>query len=126
MGSVDDAKGVCFAQLLLDAYAWELSREVLKPVEITEDTIGLDVMKEVGHTGSYLTHRHTAKNMRRALIMWERGKLALLSMERGALIREAGKVVRRLLTEHQVLPMDEKIVRKGYEIIRAYEERYAA
>jgi trimethylamine--corrinoid protein Co-methyltransferase len=125
MGSIDDAKGVCFKQLLLDAYAWELSRECLKPVEISEDAIGLEVMKEIGHTGSYLTHRHTAKNMRRALIMWDKEKLALLSMERKALIREAGNIVRRILAEHQVVRIDEDIVRKGYEIISAYEERYA-
>ena len=126
MGSIDDAKGVCFKQLLLDAYAWELSRELLKPVDITEDTIGLGVMKEVGHTGSYLTHRHTAKNMRKALIMWDKERLALLSMEKNALMREAGNIVRRILAEHHVMPMDENVVRKGYEIISAYEERYAA
>jgi trimethylamine--corrinoid protein Co-methyltransferase len=126
MGSIDDAKGVCFKQLLLDAYAWELSREYLKPVNITEQTIGLDVMKEIGHTGSYLTHRHTAKNMRNALIMWDKEKLSLLSMERKALVREAGNVARRILAEHRALPVDEDIVRKGYEIISAYEERYAA
>jgi trimethylamine--corrinoid protein Co-methyltransferase len=117
---------VCFKQLLLDAYAWELSREYLKPVNITEQTIGLDVMKEIGHTGSYLTHRHTAKNMRNALIMWDKEKLSLLSMERKALVREAGNVARRILAEHRALPVDEDIVRKGYEIISAYEERYAA
>ncbi len=126
MGSIDDAKGVCFKQLLLDAYAWELSREFLKPVDISEHAIGLDVMKDVGHSGTFLTHRHTAKNLRKALIMWDKEKLALLSMERSALIEEAGSIVRRILAEHQVLPMDENIVRKGYEIISAYEERYAA
>jgi trimethylamine:corrinoid methyltransferase-like protein len=126
MGSIDDAKGVCFKQLLLDAYAWEFSREFLKPVDILEHAIGLDVMKDVGHTGTFLAHRHTAKNMRKALIMWDKEKLALLSMERNALIREAGNIVRRILAEHQVLPMDENVVRKGYEIISAYEERYAA
>ena len=49
----------------------------------------------------------------------------LLSMEKKALIREAGKIVRRILADHQVVRMDEDIVRKGYEIISAYEERYA-
>ena len=83
-------------------------------------------MREIGHAGSYLTHRHTAKNMREALIMWDKDKLALLSMERKALIREAGSVARRILAEHRVLPVDGDIVHKGYEIISAYEKRYAA
>ena len=126
MGSIDDAKGVCFKQLLLDAYAWELSREFLKPVDISERTIGMDVMKDVGHSGTFLTHRHTSKNLRKSLIIWDKERLALLSLEKSALIQEAGNIVRRILAEHQVLPMDENIVRKGYEIIRAYEERYAA
>ena len=64
MGSIDDAKGVCFTKLLLDVYVWELSREYLKSVDISEEAIALEVMKEVGHTGSYLTHRHTAKKAR--------------------------------------------------------------
>jgi trimethylamine--corrinoid protein Co-methyltransferase len=126
MGSIDSAKGVCFKQLLLDAYAWELSREFLKPVDISEHTIGMDVMKDVGHSGTFLVHRHTAENFRRALVIWDKERLALLSMERNALIQEAGNIVKRILAEHQVLPMDENIVRKGYDIISAYEERYAA
>jgi len=126
MGSIDSAKGVCFKQLLLDAYAWELSREFLKPVDISEHTIGMDVMKDVGHSGTFLAHRHTAENFRRALVIWDKERLALLSMERNALIQEAGNIVKRILAEHQVLPMDENIVRKGYDIISAYEGRYAA
>jgi trimethylamine--corrinoid protein Co-methyltransferase len=126
MGSIDSAKGVCFKQLLLDACAWELSREYLKPVDISEHAIGLDVMKGVGHGGTFLAHRHTAKNLRKALVMWDKERLALLSMEKNALIREAGNIVRHILAEHQVLPMDGDIVRKGYEMISAYEERYTA
>ena len=126
LGGIDSAKGVCFKQLLIDAYAWELSREYLRTVDISEPAIGMDVMKEVGHGGTFLTHRHTARNLRKALIIWDKEKLALLSMEKSALMQEAGSTVRRILAEHRVLPMDEDVVRKGYEIISAYEERYAA
>jgi len=48
-----------------------------------------------------------------------------MSLDKNEFNNKAGKIVNRILDEHQVLPMDEDIVRKGDDIIKAYEEKYA-
>ncbi len=70
LGGMDNAKGVCFKQLLVDAYTWECCREYLKPVDITEEKLGLDALRDIGPRGTFLTHRHTRKYLRRELIQF--------------------------------------------------------
>jgi len=38
---------------------------------------------------------------------------------------KAGELVNKILKEHQVTPLDESIVKKGYGIIEAYEHKFA-
>jgi trimethylamine--corrinoid protein Co-methyltransferase len=125
LGSIDDAKGICFKQLLIDAYTWECCREYLKPIEITEERLGLDAIKEVGPRGNFLTHPHTLEYLRNELIFWDEQKYELLAMERQEQVEKARELVNQILAEHQVRPLDASIVRRGYEIIEAYERKYA-
>lgn len=40
-------------------------------------------------------------------------------------MKKAGELANKILTEHQVAPVDESIIKKGYDIIEAYEKKYA-
>jgi trimethylamine--corrinoid protein Co-methyltransferase len=122
MGSIDDAMGVSCDQFVIDAYIWECVREFLKEVEISEERIGLDVMKAVGPGHTFLATRHT-KYMRDELTLVDKKKLDMLSKDRADLVAEAKEIAKQLLKDHRVLPVDEGIIRQGDEIIRAYEER---
>jgi trimethylamine--corrinoid protein Co-methyltransferase len=125
LGGIDDAKGVCFKQLLVDAYTWECCREYLKPVDITEEKLGLDALRDVGPRGNFLTHRHTRKYLRKELIQLDADKCEFLAMQREEQAEKAGELVTEILKEHKVMPLDESIVRKGDEIIEAYERKHA-
>ena len=125
LGSIDDAKGICFKQLLIDAYTWECCRKYLATKDITEEKLALDVMKQVGPRGTFLTHRHTAKHHRSELISLDEEIVDLLTMENEEQMEKAGELVNKILEEHQVTPLEESIVSKGYEIIGAYEQQYA-
>jgi trimethylamine--corrinoid protein Co-methyltransferase len=125
LGSIDDAKGICPRQLLIDAYTWECCRKYFEKIEITEEKLALDVMKEVGPRGTFLTHRHTFKQHRKELISCDEEISDLLTMERDEQMEKAGELVNEILEEHQVTPLDESIVRKGYGIIEAYERKHA-
>jgi trimethylamine--corrinoid protein Co-methyltransferase len=125
LGAIDDAKGICFAQLLIDAYTWECCRKYFETIDITEEKLALDVMRQVGPRGTFLTHRHTAKHFRKELISLDEEMHDLLSMGREEQMEKAGDLVHKILEEHEVTPVDESTVGKGYEIIRAYEQRYA-
>jgi trimethylamine--corrinoid protein Co-methyltransferase len=125
LGGMDDAKGVCFKQLLVDAYTWESCREFLKPVDISEEKLGLDALRDIGPRGNFLTHRHTRKYLRKELIRVDEEKSEFLAMEKEQQGEKAGELVTQLLKEHQVAPIDESIVRKGDEIIEEYEQKHA-
>jgi trimethylamine--corrinoid protein Co-methyltransferase len=125
LGAIDDAKGICFRQLLIDAYTWECCRKYFETIDITEEKLALDVMKQVGPGGTFLTHRHTLEHLRNELISWDEEIYDLLVMERDAQMEKAGELVNKILMEHQVTPLDESIARKGYEIIEAYEQKHA-
>jgi trimethylamine--corrinoid protein Co-methyltransferase len=123
MGSIDDAKGISFEQLVIDAYIWECLREFMKEVEISEERIAFDVMKAVGPGQEFVTSRHTLQYMRKELTHWDEGKLEMLSKDSADLVAESRTVVNQLLKEHRALPVDEDVIRRGDEIIEAYEER---
>jgi trimethylamine--corrinoid protein Co-methyltransferase len=125
LGGIDNANGVCFKQLLVDAYTWACCREYLKPVDISEEKLGLDALRDIGPRGTFLTHRHTRKYLRKELIQLDEDKCELLAMEREEQTEKAGELVNKILEEHQVTPLDESIVGRGYEIIEAYEQKYA-
>jgi trimethylamine--corrinoid protein Co-methyltransferase len=123
MGCIDDAKGLSFEQLVIDAYIWECFREFMKEVEISEEKIGFDTIKSVGPGQEFLTSKHTLQHMRKDLTLWDQGKLELLSKDRASLASESNSIARQLLKDHVVLPIDETVIREGDEIIKAYERK---
>jgi trimethylamine--corrinoid protein Co-methyltransferase len=94
----------------------------LKAIEISEEKIGLDALKEVGHGHDFLTHPHTMKHFRNELTFWDRDKLDLLNMNKEELPAEANKIVKSLLDEHQVEPIAKDLIEKGDAIIKKYED----
>jgi len=125
LGYIDDAKGICFRQMLVDAYTWECCREYMKSVEITPERLGLEAIKNVGPRGNFLTEPHTLQYLRNEPIYWDKEKYALLTKNKEALFEAAGEMVNRILKEHEVIPVDESILKKGYDIIAAFEKKYA-
>jgi len=124
LGCIDDAKGICFKQMLVDAYTWECCREYMKPIEITKERLGLDAIKNVGPRGNFLVEPHTLKYLRNEPIMWDEEKFELLTKNKDALLEAAGEIVNKILDEHEVVPVDDSILKKGYDIIHAYEKKH--
>ena len=43
-----------------------MNRKLFAGVEVTPETLAVDVVRDVGPGGDFLAHRHTAKNVRKA------------------------------------------------------------
>ncbi len=121
MGCVDDAKGISFEQLVVDAYMWDFFRDFLKEIEISEEMMGFDAIKAVGHGGDFLSSDHTLKYLRSDLTQWDRSKLNLLALDKDEMPREANRIVKQVLADHEVPTLDEAILCEGDEILKAYE-----
>jgi trimethylamine--corrinoid protein Co-methyltransferase len=116
-GGIDQAKGGSLEQLLIDAYLWDNYKSFMRKAEISREKMALDVVKEVGHGNTFLTHPHTAKNFKKELFFRDRSKAAFESTNSSAMIPEARRGVKRILKEHEVPELDKDIIRQGDEII---------
>jgi len=126
MGSCDSAIGISFGQLVIDSYIWECVREFMKEVHVTEERIGFDEIKAVGHGHHFLKSKHTRRFMREEITQPNADKLEMLASDTATVIAESNSIVEQLMKDHQVLPIDENLIRQGDEIIRAYEGRLAS
>ena len=122
MGSVDSAKGISYEQFMVDSYMWDCCKNYMHEVELSEEKIGLDAVKEVGHGNHFLTLPHTLKFLRGELAFWDDEKLGFLSLPREELRAEANKIVRGIMDEHEVEPLADGLLEKGDVIIKKYED----
>ena len=123
MGSIDSAKGISFEQCIIDSYMWEVSKHYLNEVEISEEKIGLDAVREVGHGNHFLAHPHTHKHLRGELAYWDQEKQEFLNMEKAEMPAAANRIVKSILDAHQVEPIADDLVAQGDAIIKEYEGR---
>jgi trimethylamine--corrinoid protein Co-methyltransferase len=100
-------------------------RAATRGVEVTDETLALDVIEELGPTGSYLDHEHTLRHYREPFY----SKLAdknqySVWLKRGGQTMEAraAEMVDSILEKHQVEPLPEDVQRK----IKAIVERQQA
>jgi len=124
-GAIDGAKGNSFEKLIIDSYMWDCAKNFVKEVEISEERIGLDAVKEVGHGHDFLTHPHTLTYLRDEITSWDKKKLGLLEMDDNEMPAAANSVVKSILDEHQVESIEEDLIEKGDAIIKKYEDMVA-
>jgi len=122
MGGIESAKGGSLEQMVIDAYLWEGFRPILRNMKITEETVALDVMRQVGQGGTYLTNPHTARNFKKELFFPDRMKLGWEMTRSTAMVNDAKKEVKRILREHSVPELDKAIIKEGDALIKAYEK----
>jgi len=111
---------------VIDSYVWEYVREFMKEVHVTEERIGFDEIKAVGHGHHFLKSKHTRRFMREEITLPNDDKLEMLASDAATVEAEANRIAEQLLKDHKVLPIDEKLIQQGDEIIRAYEGRLAS
>jgi len=120
MGGLNSALGASLEQMVIDAYLWEGFRPVMRNMSVTKETIALDVMKAVGHGGTFLTQPHTAKHFKDELYFPDKSKLAWEATLSKKMVANAKKVVKKALKEHVVPQVDKDIVRQGGELIKKF------
>jgi trimethylamine--corrinoid protein Co-methyltransferase len=94
-----------FEKLILDAEMLQQAAEILEPVEVTDDTLGLDAIAEVGPGGHFFGSAHTLSRFETAFYrpMLSDGRTFEAWHEDGArtATERANTVWRRLLADHE-------------------------
>ncbi len=102
-----------------------LNRKLVAGVEVTPETLAVDVVRDVGPGGDFLAHRHTAKNVRKAQwrptivnrqghVRWqEEGGLDLKGKARLKALR--------LLETHQPAPLPDDVAARIDELVAGFQ-----
>ncbi|ATW27888.1 trimethylamine methyltransferase family protein [Candidatus Formimonas warabiya] len=101
---------------------------VLRGVEVNEDSLAIDAIKEVGPAGNFLAHEHTASHFRSEFLIpkvsdrWNR----ITWNEKGSLDTHARahKIAEKILREHRAEPIDRQIqaeIRRMFPAIKGQD-----
>jgi trimethylamine--corrinoid protein Co-methyltransferase len=95
-------------QLLLDDEMIAHCRRLLAGITVTEETLAVDLIDEVGQRGSFLSTNHTLKHFRRESFfprLLDRRPMGKRAAHDPSLVERLGREVERRSREHQPIPM---------------------
>ena len=96
-------------------------RRLARGIPVDDDMLALDVIREAGFEGDFLTHSHTLKHLRRT--QWRPGLISRMGYEEwrsagGTSLRErAQKRLQDILRDHRPLPIPAEQAREIQQII---------
>jgi trimethylamine---corrinoid protein Co-methyltransferase len=128
LGYLESGLTFSFAQLAICNEIVSWIKAYLKPVEVSDETLALDLIAEVGAHGQYLKAAHTRKHVRDSWYpdLFERGTYSDWIQRGGkTLVERANARLQEILSEHQVeiLPADARS--RISEIVKRAESRMA-
>lgn len=121
IGGLDAVKGASFDQAVIESTLWESVRHYMRRYTVSKETIALDVVNEVGHGNTFITHPHTARTFKSELIFKDQTFAKWEATMSRTMVPEAKEIARRLLAEHTVPAIERDIVAKGDAIIGQFE-----
>ena len=107
-GLLDGSKTLSYAHLLLEAEVYGIVQKVAAGIEVSDETLALDVIKRVGHNGTYLAEKHTRAHMGDIWQpgVWDRMPYdAWLAAGRKGALEDAEEKARAILRTHAPDPL---------------------
>ena len=107
-GLLDGSKTLSYAHLLLEAEVYGIVQKVAAGIEVSDETLALDVIKRVGHNGTYLAEKHTRAHMGDIWQpgVWDRTPYdAWLAAGRKGALEDAEEKARAILRTHAPDPL---------------------
>jgi trimethylamine--corrinoid protein Co-methyltransferase len=90
-----------------------MNRKLVAGVEVTPETLAVDVVRDVGPGGDFLSHRHTARNVRKAqwrpTIINRQGYVRWQEEGGLDLAEKARRKALKLLETHEPAPLDDAV-----------------
>lgn len=119
-----------YAKLLMDAEQIRNIFQVLKGIDVSDETIALDVIKAVGPGGEFMTHQHTfrhMKSMSMSVLFDRRNRASWRERTKGKdLTERAYEEARHVLATHKPAPLPAGAAETMRAIIEEYEAELKA
>lgn len=126
LGYLESGLTYSFSQLAIcnEIVGW--IKAYLKPIEVSDETLALDLIAQVGAHGQYLKTGHTRKHVRDSWYpnLFERGTFTDW-VQKGSqtLVERAAARVQKILAEHQVEPLSAGVQTRLSEIVKRAEAK---
>jgi trimethylamine--corrinoid protein Co-methyltransferase len=110
--------------VIVDEYL-AMNRKIFAGVEVTPETLAVDVVRDVGPGGDFLSHRATARQVRKAqwrpTILNRQGRARWLEEGAPDLREQARRKALRLLAEHEPAPLDAAVAARIDALVAGFE-----
>ena len=98
----------------------------IKGITITDETLSMDVIHEVGPGGAYITHDHSLKSMRsqsQSKLFDRRSRSDWMEMTRGEAVQErAYEAAIEILKTHEACPLPDGASKTMRKIVKEFEK----
>lgn len=124
LGMVESGITFDFGQLVLDCEFARMIKHTVQGIPVNDDTLALDVIKEVGPAGEFLTHEHTFRGMRsqsRPELIDRKSREAWENAGSLTAHQRAMEKVKYILKNHTPLPVPDDVLAKIRSIVEETE-----
>ena len=112
-----------YEQLLMDCEILDIVHHMLSGIEVSDETLALDVINAVGPGGHYLAQRHTRDQLHRRWVpsLMDRRPYSAWEQDRSGRRQWAREKAREILHSHQPIPLDPHLAQELETIIQFAE-----
>ena len=103
------------------------ARRLMRGIELTPETLALDVIDQIGPGGSYVTAKHTMENYRQVWyprVFDRHNHYGWTQAGQPTAIKTARNIARDVIANHQPIPIPPATLDKLYAIIAKADERF--
>lgn len=122
---VDSGMAMDYGKLLLDDEINQSIKHLVQGMQVNEETLSVELIKEVGHSGEYLTHSSTLDHFGDALLPTLMNRESYESwLANGAtdLQHRALQKARTVLENHKPEPLNDRAQKEIAQIIQESEK----
>lgn len=127
-GLLHGSRILAYEMLVMDAEIWSLVRAMCRGIEVSDETLALDAIRDVGPGGNFLAHRHTKAHMRELWLprILDRRPWSAWEEKRDGARQWALDKARAILRDHRPLPLDDRLQAELQRIIQGAASDRAA
>ncbi len=126
-GTMDHALTVSLESLVIDHEVCGMIHRTLQGITVEDDSMGVDVIEKVGPGGHFLSQSHTLVNFQKEhyipRLCNRDSHESWIAQGRSGMLDSAKKTVRKILSEHQPVSLDNAVDKELLAIIAEVEKR---
>ncbi|MGQ9588310.1 MAG: trimethylamine methyltransferase family protein [Thermoplasmata archaeon] len=125
-GLLENYTVLSYEQVVIDHEIYTMMLETLKGIDVSDETIAMEVIKKVGHEGHYLGQKHTVqhfKDLWMPVLSDPRPFQAWTKDGSKTVVKSASEKVKEILASHKVDGLPKSVQDEFAKIIKEGEEK---